>query len=86
MGSPTVVPFAADHLEAAAALLAARHRADRARAPELPARFAAASEARAVLRSLLGEGNSGVAALRDGRLEGYLLGAPDLVHPASGTA
>jgi GNAT superfamily N-acetyltransferase len=86
MGAQTVVPFTADHLDAAAALLAARHRADRARAPELPARFEQADEAHALLQSLLDEGSSGEAAVRDGRLEGYLLGAAELVHPASGTA
>lgn len=77
-----VVPFADEHFAAAAALLAARHRGDRAREPHLPAAGEdAAMAAAALARVWSGEGVGGVAALRDGAMVGYLLGAPDLLHP-----
>jgi ribosomal protein S18 acetylase RimI-like enzyme len=72
-----VEPFAEEHLAAAAALLAERHRRHRAAEPLLPAAYedadAAGSEIEAVLHT---EGATGVAGLRDGRLAGYLIGAP----------
>jgi hypothetical protein len=36
-----IAPFRVEHLDAAAPLLAARHRNDRVRMPDLPARFEA---------------------------------------------
>ena len=70
--------FSEEHLNAAATLLAARHRRHRQAEPLLPARFedpaAARSEVEAACRKA---GASGAALLRDGRLVGYLLGAPD---------
>jgi GNAT superfamily N-acetyltransferase len=77
-----VVPFAAAHLDAAAALLAARHRRDRRRARALPARFEEPAAARPLLEEALAEKNAiGAAALRGGRLVGFLLGAPAPVDP-----
>src|SRR5919201_511838 len=71
-------PFADEHLDAAAELLAERHRRHRAAEPTLPVRFedpaAAGEEIEAAWRR---EGASGAAGFLDGRLAGYLLGAPD---------
>src|SRR5215207_748059 len=64
-----VVPFADGHLDAAAALLAARHRRDRRRAPALPERFEEPAAVRSVLESVLvREDAVGVVALRGSRL------------------
>ena len=71
-------PFADEHLDAAAELLAARHRRHRAAEPALPARFedpaAAQEEIEAAWRR---DGASGAVGFLDGRLAGYMLGAPD---------
>jgi GNAT superfamily N-acetyltransferase len=67
--------FSADFLPAAGELLAARHRAQRAVEPLLPARFGSPEAAAAEVEKLWrGEGASGVVALRDGRAVGYLVG------------
>jgi GNAT superfamily N-acetyltransferase len=70
-------PFSDDFVAPAGALLAARHRRHRAVEPLLPPRYedpaAAAAEVEELARA---EGASGAVALRDGRLVGYLLGAP----------
>ena len=72
-----VVPFAEEHLDAAAALLATRHRRDRRRAPALPARYEAIEAARAeVQRLFAAKGAVGAFATRNGRPAGYLLGEP----------
>lgn len=72
-----VVAFSDEHLEDAAGLLAARHARDREAEPLLPERFldpaAALGELQAAWRA---EDASGAAAVRDGRLVGYLVGAP----------
>jgi len=69
------VPFQDDFLAEAANLLAARHRRDRVALPELPARFEDPSVARkAVEATWRRPRTSGVAALSDGRLVGYLMG------------
>jgi GNAT superfamily N-acetyltransferase len=68
-------PFSAEFVPAAGELLGARHRAQRQAEPLLPERYedpvAAAAEVDALART---DGASGAAALRDGRLVGYLLG------------
>jgi GNAT superfamily N-acetyltransferase len=72
-----ITDFAAAHVEAAGALLAARHRAHRLNEPLLAARFedpAAAQEEVAVL--LAQERASGAVAVASGRVVGYVLGAP----------
>lgn len=80
--SLVIGPFAAEHIEAAAALLAARHRRDRRRVPALAAEFESASSARAVVQALATKrGGSGVVALRAGRLVGYVLGEPGSRDP-----
>jgi hypothetical protein len=77
-----IVPFSADHLEAAAALLATRHGADRTWAPELSPQYEDAAAACAVLQHLLSdEAVTGVAAILGGTLGGFLLGAPELRAP-----
>ena len=71
-------PFAEEHLDAAAELLAERHRRHRTAEAILPPRFEDAAAAREeVEKAWRREGASGAAGFRDGRLAGYLLGAPD---------
>lgn len=71
-----ITPFADEHLDGAARLLATRHARHRAAEPVLSARFeepaAAALELETAWRT---EGASGAAAFRGGRLVGYLIGA-----------
>lgn len=70
-------PFWDVHLDDAARLLAARHARHREAEPLLPKRFEEPSAAREELeRAWRAESASGAAALRDGRLTGYLIGAP----------
>jgi ribosomal protein S18 acetylase RimI-like enzyme len=72
-----VVPFADEHLEDAARLLAGRHARHRAAEPLLPARYEDATAAQQELAAAWREdGASGAAAFRDGRMVGYLVGAP----------
>jgi ribosomal protein S18 acetylase RimI-like enzyme len=72
-----VVPFASGHVDAAGELLAARHTAHRRAEPLLPEGFEEAEAARAeVAAAWRAEGSSGAAGFRDGRLVGYLIGAP----------
>ncbi|MFN8664164.1 MAG: GNAT family N-acetyltransferase [Thermomicrobiales bacterium] len=76
------VTMADEHLAEAAELLAARHRADRVVAPILPARFEDPREVIPVLRDLLaGDAMTGVAARQEGRMAGFLCGAP-VLRPA----
>jgi ribosomal protein S18 acetylase RimI-like enzyme len=71
-------PFADEHLDAAAELLAERHRRQRATEATLPARFEDPAAAREeVEKAWRREGASGAAGFVDGRLAGYLVGAPD---------
>jgi ribosomal protein S18 acetylase RimI-like enzyme len=73
-----VVPFADEHVDEAARLLADRHARHRRDEPLLPARFEEPVAARDELLGVWRAGDaSGAAALRDGRLVGYLIGAPD---------
>jgi ribosomal protein S18 acetylase RimI-like enzyme len=70
-------PFADDHVEAAAAVLAARHARHREAEPLLPAAFEEPGEARSAVEEAWGaDGASGAVAIRDGRLVGYLVAAP----------
>jgi ribosomal protein S18 acetylase RimI-like enzyme len=72
-----VVPFSDGHLDDAGGLLAARHARQREAEPALPARFESPVAARAeVEQAWRAEGASGAAAIRDGRVVGYLVGAP----------
>jgi GNAT superfamily N-acetyltransferase len=67
MAAIEIVPFADQHVDGAADLLAERHERHRAVEPLVPA----IGEARPHVEAARGEG---VAALRDGELVGYLLG------------
>jgi GNAT superfamily N-acetyltransferase len=71
---PEIVPFGPEHLDGAAQLLATRVERDCARIPGFDARFTDPSEARGYLQARRdGGGASGVVALQNGRLVGYLL-------------
>ncbi len=77
MARPEVVPFSDEHLDDAARLLAARQARHREAEPLLPRRFEEPATAREeVEEAWRTEGASGTAALRDGRVVGYLIGAP----------
>jgi GNAT superfamily N-acetyltransferase len=67
-----IVPLRDEHLEDAAVLVTARYRALRERVPSLPSRFEDASSILPPLHDLAGQA-PGVAAIRDGRLAGFLL-------------
>lgn len=70
-----LLAFTDAHLDAAAELLALRHRTHRAAEPALPARFEQAAEARkAIAAALARDGARGAVAMEDGRMLGYLLG------------
>ncbi|WP_117212644.1 GNAT family N-acetyltransferase [Allorhizocola rhizosphaerae] len=70
-------PFEQSDVAEAGALLAERHRRHRAAQPSLTPRYedaaVAAEQVRAAFES---EGASGAVAVRDGRMVGYLIGAP----------
>ncbi len=72
-----VVPFSDEHLDDAGRLLAARHARQREAEPALPERYenpvAASAE---VEQAWHAESATGAAAIRDGRVVGYLIGAP----------
>lgn len=79
-----IVPFTEQHFDAAAELLAARQRAERAREPALPVKYEDAAETRPLVQAALGtESASGVVALRGGRLAGYLIGVPVMPDPVT---
>jgi ribosomal protein S18 acetylase RimI-like enzyme len=68
-----IQPFSEEHLDAAAGLLEQRHARHVESEPLLPKEI----DFRAEITDLLGtEGSSGVAAIRDNRLAGYMLGIP----------
>jgi ribosomal protein S18 acetylase RimI-like enzyme len=72
-----VRPFGEEDLAAAAVVLADRHRRHRAAEPLLPAAYEEPEAARAEIEALWrGDGVTGAAAVRHGRLVGYMLGAP----------
>jgi GNAT superfamily N-acetyltransferase len=72
-----IFPFSDEHLDAAGVLLAARHARQRTAEPLLSDRYEQPAAAREELAAAwAADGASGAAALRDGRLVGYLVGAP----------
>jgi ribosomal protein S18 acetylase RimI-like enzyme len=72
-----LVPFADEHLEDAAHLLAARHARHRRAEPLLPKRFEHPASARVELeQAWRADGTSGAVAFRGARLVGYLVGGP----------
>jgi hypothetical protein len=75
--APTIVPFAPDHLDGAAVLLAERHRAHRLVEPGLDQRYEDPDLAREEVGALVrADGASGVACLVDGQLAGFVVGTP----------
>ncbi len=83
----TIVPFGEVHIEPAAVLLAARHRRDRAWTPDLAPQFEDPAVTGPLLQELgAQDGMDGVAALRDGRLVGFMLGTPALGAPTAAWA
>lgn len=71
-----ILPFVPDMIAEAAALLAQRHRRQRQRLPLLPLRFEDEATAARALESLLQkQTTNGYAALREGQMVAYLLGA-----------
>lgn len=73
----TIVELALDHLDGAAELLAARHRAHRLAEPGLDPVYEDPAAAKVEIESLRGrDGASGVAALAGDRVTGFLLGTP----------
>jgi len=67
-----IAPFADEHLDDAAELLAERHRRHRRVEPLLPSE----PDFRAEIAAVLGKGASGAVARRNGRVVGYVIGAP----------
>jgi ribosomal protein S18 acetylase RimI-like enzyme len=81
MGSLRLAPFDESCVEAAAVLLAARHQRARQHEPALPGCFTDPARAQlAVLAAVREPASSGVAALRDGQLVGFLIGVPELTE------
>ncbi len=75
MSGLRVIPFADEHLDAAAELLAARHRTHRATEPLLPPAYEEPAAARAEIEALWrADDTPGAVALREGRVVGYLVG------------
>jgi len=73
----TIRPFEPSDIDEAGSLLAARHAAHRLAHPLLSPRFEDPAAARVeVATAFGGDGASGAVAERDGRLTGFLLGAP----------
>lgn len=75
--TPEIVPFAAQHLDPAATLLARRQERLRQVRPELPAAFTNPASSRPLLEKLLAtEGAHGTAALIGGEVGAFLVGYP----------
>jgi ribosomal protein S18 acetylase RimI-like enzyme len=72
-----IVAFSDEHVDAAGTLLAARHARHRGSEPLLPPRFEAPAKAAEEIRAAWRRPEaSGAAAICEGRLVGYLIGAP----------
>ena len=77
MTAVEIRPFADEHVDGAAAVLAERHRQHRLAEPLLAARFEEPSAARVELEAVWeGAGASGAVVLKHGRVAGFLVGAP----------
>jgi hypothetical protein len=75
MGALTVIPFADEHLDDAARLLAGRHHRQRLSEPLLDPRFEDEDVARAEVELLWQQDDSsGAVGIREGRMTGYVLG------------
>jgi len=69
-----IVEFKNTYIDEAASLLAKRHTNERMMNPELPAKFEEVEFARKAIEALLREKSFGVAAMRDSKLVGYMIG------------
>ena len=77
MTAPTIEPFTDDHIAAAGALLAERHRRQRQIEPLLSDRYEDPAQAAGQVRDEWAkEGATGAVALRDGEVAGYMIGSP----------
>jgi ribosomal protein S18 acetylase RimI-like enzyme len=77
MAGLELMPFAEEHLDDAARLLAARHARHRVAEPLLPPAYEQEDAARASVEEVWRrEGASGAVAARSGRIVGYMVGAP----------
>ena len=77
MPRPTVQPFADEHLDDAAELLAARHRAHRQAQPFLDSRYAQPAATRAEIDALRATADASGAVAHDGtRLSAFVVGTP----------
>src|SRR5207244_881236 len=79
-----VVPFADEHLDGAASVLAQRAAADRRPAPMLPSTYETRDASAALIAQQRGHADSaGVVALRGGAVAGFMLGRPALPPPTA---
>lgn len=80
MNRISVIPFGAEHMAPAAALLAARHGRWRSLVPSLPKRFEDPRAAQGLLEAALGATDAHALAAVDetGMLLSYMVGAPRL--------
>ena len=79
MGSLRLVPFDESCVDAAAGLLAARHQRARQHELALPECFIDPANAQPAVRAAVREpAGSGVAAMRNGHLVGFLIGVPEI--------
>jgi GNAT superfamily N-acetyltransferase len=67
-----IVPLNKTHLEAATTLVVSRYVNLRQQVPLLPQRYQESANILPLLRNIIGAGSPGVAAIRDGRLVGFL--------------
>lgn len=83
----TVAPLDEHHLPALASLLAARHRLDRSRQPALSLHYESTQVAQTIVQATLtADRTSGVVALRDDQVVGYLIGTRLLIGPTTPAA
>jgi GNAT superfamily N-acetyltransferase len=79
-----IAPFADEHLDGAARLLAERAVADRRRAPMLPPRYQSLDAAAGLIAQERGHDDTGaVVALSGGTVAGFMLGRPSLPPPTA---
>jgi GNAT superfamily N-acetyltransferase len=70
----SILPFANAHVDAAVSLLAARYIVHRKLEPRLPPAYEEAASCRRLIETVFSGPSSGVVAVRDGEVVGYMLG------------
>jgi len=79
---PEIVPFDREHLADASVLVSSRHARLRASEGALPDRWCDPAQARTLVdAAFTADGATGVAAIADGRVNGFLIGAPRFDPP-----